>query len=48
MKSLIQNSLDEHLRVAQAFVGDAATVENIDKAARLIADSIKAGGKVLT
>ena len=48
MKSLIQNSLDEHLRVAEAFVGDAATVENINKAAHLIADSIKAGGKVLT
>lgn len=48
MKSLIQNSLDEHLRVAQAFMGDAVTVENIDKAARLIADAIKAGGKVLT
>ena len=48
MKSLIQNSLDDHLRVAQAFVGDAVTVENIDKAARLIADAIKAGGKVLT
>ena len=48
MKSLIQNSLDEHLRVAQAFVAEPATVENIDKAAHLIADSIKTGGKVLT
>ena len=48
MKQLIQNSLDEHLRVAEAFVNDPAMVENIEKAARLIADSIKSGGKVIT
>ena len=48
MIRLIQNSLDEHLRVAGAFVNDPATVDNIDKSAKMIADAIKAGGKVLT
>lgn len=48
MKQLIENSLQEHLRVADAFVNNPVTVDNMNKAARMIADAIKAGGKVLT
>ena len=48
MKDLIVNSLKEHLAVTEAFVNDPATVKSIDRAAKVIADSIKAGGKVIT
>ena len=48
MEDLIINSLKEHYAVAERFVNDPATARNIEKAARLIASSIKAGGKVLT
>ena len=47
MEDLIINSLKEHYAVAERFVNDPATARNIEKAARLIASSIKAGGKVL-
>lgn len=48
MKDLIVNSLNEHLSVSEKFVNNPETAAAIEKAARLIADSIKAGGKVLT
>lgn len=48
MKSLIVHSLQEHLSVAEKFVNNPETAAAIEKAAQLIAESIKAGGKVLT
>ena len=48
MNKLVLNSLKEHLAVAERFVNDPATVETIDRAAKMIAESIKSGGKVLT
>lgn len=48
MNSLIEHSLQEHFSVADKFVNNPETAAAIEKAARLIAESIKAGGKVLT
>lgn len=48
MKQLIENSLREHLDVAARFVNSPATVQAIADAAKIIADSFSAGGKLLT
>ena len=48
MKEIIENSLQEHLSVAEKFVNNPGTAVAVEQAARLIADSIKNGGKVIT
>ena len=48
MKETIVHSLQEHLSVAEEFVNNPETADAIGQAARLIAESIKDGGKVLT
>ena len=46
--SIIRNELLEAENVLQAFIGDPKNLENIDKAATLLADSLKQEGKVLS
>jgi D-sedoheptulose 7-phosphate isomerase len=46
--SIIRNELLEAENVLQAFIGDPKNLENIDKAATLLADSLKQEGKILS
>ena len=46
--SIIRNELLEAESVLQAFIGDPKNLENIDKAATLLADSLKQEGKILS
>jgi len=45
---LIKNSLEEALRTMEKFVSDSATEASIEKAACLIGDALKKGGKMIT
>jgi D-sedoheptulose 7-phosphate isomerase len=47
-KNDIMHELKEASAVLEKFMGDQKNIEAIEKAARLIADSIKGGGKVLS
>ncbi len=48
MKETVLNSLAEAAKVSQSFLNDPATADSIYKAGCLIAETIKAGGKVIT
>ena len=48
IEKLVQNSLQEHLAAAQAFVGATGTADSIAAAAETIAAALRSGGKVLT
>ncbi|GAA3525326.1 D-sedoheptulose 7-phosphate isomerase [Zobellella aerophila] len=47
-QDLIRNELTEAASVLQHFLQDDANIQAIEQAARLLADSFKAGGKVLS
>ncbi|AKJ42813.1 D-sedoheptulose 7-phosphate isomerase [Pragia fontium] len=47
-QDLIRSELDEAAQVLQKFLSDDANIELIQRAALLLADSFKAGGKVLS
>jgi len=47
-QGLIQQELTEAAQVLNDFLADAQNIENIEAAAALLADSFKAGGKVLS
>lgn len=47
-QALIRNELNDAARVLQDFIADEANLQNIAAAARLIADSFKQQGKVLS
>ncbi|WP_116473700.1 D-sedoheptulose 7-phosphate isomerase [Zobellella maritima] len=47
-QDLIRNELTEAATVLQHFLQDDANIQAIEQAARLLADSFKAGGKVLS
>lgn len=48
MSNYAQNALMQSLETLQGFMGDAKNVENVEKAAKLIADSFEKGNKVLS
>ncbi|EGU58158.1 phosphoheptose isomerase [Vibrio nigripulchritudo ATCC 27043] len=47
-QDLIKNELQEAAEVLNAFLSDQENIEQIEKAAKMIADSFKQGGKVLS
>ncbi|AWH89709.1 D-sedoheptulose 7-phosphate isomerase [Limnobaculum parvum] len=47
-QDLIRSELDEAAQVLQKFLSDDANIESVQRAALLLADSFKAGGKVLS
>ncbi|GAM62010.1 phosphoheptose isomerase 1 [Vibrio ishigakensis] len=47
-QDLIKSELTEAAQVLQAFISDENNIKQIEKAAKLIADSFKQGGKVLS
>ncbi|WP_261833769.1 D-sedoheptulose 7-phosphate isomerase [Vibrio ishigakensis] len=47
-QDLIKSELTEAAQVLQAFISDEKNIQQIEKAAKLIADSFKQGGKVLS
>ncbi|WP_257285254.1 D-sedoheptulose 7-phosphate isomerase [Endozoicomonas sp. SESOKO1] len=47
-KAIIRQELEEAMVVLSRFLDDDANLESIDRAARLLSDSFKAGGKVLS
>lgn len=48
MKELIKEQFMEARQVLDAFLNDETQLQHIEKAARLIADSIRSGGKVIS
>lgn len=48
MSNYAQNALMQSLETLQGFMGDDQNVQNIESAAKLIADSFENGGKVLS
>jgi D-sedoheptulose 7-phosphate isomerase len=47
-QDLIKNELQEAAKVLNAFLSDQENIEQIEKAAKMITDSFKQGGKVLS
>ncbi len=47
-RSIIIHELNESAQVLQTFIGDAANLEKIESAAKLIVSSIQSGGKVIS
>ncbi|MBK5074072.1 D-sedoheptulose 7-phosphate isomerase [Budviciaceae bacterium CWB-B4] len=47
-QDLIRSELNEAAQVLQKFLSDDANIESVQRAALLLADSFKAGGKVLS
>ncbi|MBK5145450.1 D-sedoheptulose 7-phosphate isomerase [Budviciaceae bacterium BWR-B9] len=47
-QELIRSELNEAAQVLQKFLSDDANIESVQRAALLLADSFKAGGKVLS
>lgn len=47
-QDLIKSELTEAAQVLQAFISDENNIKQIEKAAKLIADSFKQGGKVMS
>ena len=47
MKKIIENSLAEAVKTLQEFVADASALANIEASAKIMADAILSGGKII-
>ncbi|MFL5763509.1 MAG: D-sedoheptulose 7-phosphate isomerase [Bacteroidia bacterium] len=47
-RSLITNNLDEAQKVLQAFISNPANIDAIEKAGKLLAESVKKGNKIIS
>jgi len=47
-RSIITHELNESAQVLQKFLGNSQNIEKIESAAKLMADSIKTGGKIIS
>ena len=47
-RSIITHELNESAQVLQKFLGNSQNIEKIESAAKLMADSIKSGGKIIS